>query len=441
MPKTRVVIMGAAGRDFHNFNLYYRRNEAYEVVAFTATQIPDIEGRTYPPELAGALYPGGIPIYEEAELSALIREHDIDEVVFAYSDVSHETVMHKASQVLAAGADFRLLGPKHTTLKSSKPVVGVGAVRTGSGKSQTTRTVSDALRRLGYTVAVVRHPMPYGDLARQKVQRFADYADLDRHDVTIEEREEYEPHLDRGVVVFAGVDYEAILREAEQEADIVLWDGGNNDLPFFQPDLYFVVVDPHRPGHERTYHPGEANLRMADVVVINKVDTAPPDGVRTVRESIRQLNPGATVIEAASPTFVDDAEAIRGKKVLVIEDGPTLTHGEMGYGAGVVAAQRFGAGELVDPRPYAVGSIADTFAKYPTTGTLLPAMGYGAKQRADLEQTIRNTPADLVLVATPIDLTRVISIDKPYRRVRYELQELGNPTIAELLEARFGRKG
>jgi len=433
--------MGAAGRDFHNFNLYYRRNEAYEVVAFTATQIPDIEGRTYPPELAGALYPGGIPIYEEAELSALIREHDIDEVVFAYSDVSHETVMHKASQVLAAGADFRLLGPKHTTLKSSKPVVGVGAVRTGSGKSQTTRTVSDALRRLGYTVAVVRHPMPYGDLARQKVQRFADYADLDRHDVTIEEREEYEPHLDRGVVVFAGVDYEAILREAEQEADIVLWDGGNNDLPFFQPDLYFVVVDPHRPGHERTYHPGEANLRMADVVVINKVDTAPPDGVRTVRESIRQLNPGATVIEAASPTFVDDAEAIRGKKVLVIEDGPTLTHGEMGYGAGVVAAQRFGAGELVDPRPYAVGSIADTFAKYPTTGTLLPAMGYGAKQRADLEQTIRNTPADLVLVATPIDLTRVISIDKPYRRVRYELQELGNPTIAELLEARFGRKG
>lgn len=440
MPKTRVVIMGAAGRDFHNFNLYYRGNEAYEVVAFTATQIPDIEGRTYPPELAGALYPGGIPIYEEAELNALIREHDVDEVVFAYSDVSHETVMHKASQVLAAGADFRLLGPKHTTLKSSKPVVGVGAVRTGSGKSQTTRAISDALRHLGYTIAVVRHPMPYGDLAKQKVQRFADYADLDRHDVTIEEREEYEPHLDRGVVVFAGVDYEAILREAEQEADIVLWDGGNNDLPFYQPDLYFVVVDPHRPGHERTYHPGEANLRMADVVVINKIDTAPPDGVRTVRESIRLLNPGATVIEAASPTFVDDAAMIRGKRVLVIEDGPTLTHGEMRYGAGVIAAQRFGAGELVDPRPYAVGSIADTFAKYPATGALLPAMGYGAKQRADLEQTIRDTPADLVLVATPIDLTRVISIDKPYRRVRYELQELGNPTIAELLEAKFGPK-
>lgn len=440
MPKTRVVIMGAAGRDFHNFNLYYRGNEAYEVVAFTATQIPDIEGRTYPPELAGALYPGGIPIYEEAELNALIREHDADEVVFAYSDVSHETVMHKASQVLAAGADFRLLGPRHTTLKSSKPVVGVGAVRTGSGKSQTTRAISDALRHLGYTVAVVRHPMPYGDLARQKVQRFADYADLDRHDVTIEEREEYEPHLDRGVVVYAGVDYEAILRQAEQEADIVLWDGGNNDLPFYQPDLYFVVVDPLRPGHERTYHPGEANLRLADVVVINKIDTAPPDGVRTVRESIRLLNPDAIVIDAASPTFVDGAEAIRGKRVLVIEDGPTLTHGEMRYGAGVVAAQRFGAGELVDPRPYAVGSIADTFAKYPTTGALLPAMGYGARQRADLEQTIRDTPADLVLVATPIDLTRVISIDKPYRRVRYELQELGNPTVAELLEAKFGHK-
>lgn len=440
MPKTRVLIMGAAGRDFHNFNRYYRDNEAYEVVAFTATQIPDIEGRTYPPELAGRLYPNGIPIYDEADLTALIAQHDIDEVVFAYSDVSHEYVMHKASQVLAAGADYRLMGLKHTVLKSTKPVVGVGAVRTGSGKSQTTRAVSDALRRLGYKVAVVRHPMPYGDLARQRVQRFADYADLDKHDVTIEEREEYEPHLDRGVVVFAGVDYEAILREAEQEADIILWDGGNNDLPFFQPDLYFVVVDPHRPGHELTYHPGEANLRMADVVVINKVDTAPPDGVRKVRESIRQVNPNAIVIEAASPTFVDDAEAIHGKRVLVIEDGPTLTHGEMAYGAGVVAAQRFGASELVDPRPYAVGSIIETFEKYPTTGTLLPAMGYGAKQRADLEATIRNTPADLVLVATPIDLSRVITIDKPFRRVRYELQELGNPTVAELLEAKFGRK-
>ncbi len=440
MPKTRVLIMGAAGRDFHNFNRYYRDNEAYEVVAFTATQIPDIEGRTYPPELAGRLYPNGIPIYDEADLTALIAQYDVDEVVFAYSDVSHEYVMHKASQVLAAGADYRLMGLKHTVLKSTKPVVGVGAVRTGSGKSQTTRAVSDALRRLGYKVAVVRHPMPYGDLARQRVQRFADYADLDKHDVTIEEREEYEPHLDRGVVVFAGVDYEAILREAEQEADIILWDGGNNDLPFFQPDLYFVVVDPHRAGHELTYHPGEANLRMADVVVINKVDTAPPDGVRKVRESIRQVNPDAIVIEAASPTFVEDAEAIHGKRVLVIEDGPTLTHGEMAYGAGVVAAQRFGASELVDPRPYAVGSIVETFEKYPTTGTLLPAMGYGAKQRADLEATIRNTPADLVLVATPIDLSRVITIDKPFRRVRYELQELGNPTVAELLEAKFGRK-
>lgn len=440
MAKTRVLIMGAAGRDFHNFNLTYRDNEAYEVVAFTATQIPDIEGRTYPPELAGRLYPDGIPIYEEAELDRLIAECDVDEVVFAYSDVSHETVMHKASQVLAVGADFTLLGPKRTMLKSTKPVIGIGAVRTGSGKSQTTRTVSDVLRKLGYTVAVVRHPMPYGDLAKQAVQRFADYSDLDKHDVTIEEREEYEPHLDRGVVVFAGVDYEAILRQAEQEADFVLWDGGNNDLPFFAPDLYIVVADPHRPGHEQTYHPGEANFRMADVIVINKVDTAPPEGVQQVRDSIRRLNPNATVIEAASPTFVDGAEQIRGKRVLVIEDGPTLTHGEMGYGAGVIAAQRFGAKELIDPRPYAVGSIAETFAKYPQTGALLPAMGYGAKQRADLEATIKATPADLVVVATPIDLTRVITIDKPVCRVRYELQELGNPTIAELLEARFGPK-
>ena len=440
MPKTRVLIMGAAGRDFHNFNLTYRDNEAYEVVAFTATQIPDIEGRTYPPELAGRLYPDGIPIYEESELDRLISDCDVDEVVFAYSDVSHETVMHKGSQVLAAGADFTLLGPKRTMLKSTKPVIGVGAVRTGSGKSQTTRAVADALRNLGYTVAVVRHPMPYGDLAKQAVQRFADYADLDKHEATIEEREEYEPHIDRGVVVFAGVDYEAILRQAEQEADIVLWDGGNNDLPFYAPDLYIVVADPHRPGHEQSYHPGEANIRMADVVVINKVDSAPPEGVQRVRESIAELNPDAIVIEAASPTFVDGAEEIRGKRVLVIEDGPTLTHGEMGYGAGVIAARRFGAKELIDPRPYAVGTIAETFRKYPRTGALLPAMGYGAQQTADLEATIRATPADLVIVATPIDLTRVLKIDKPFRRVRYELQELGNPTIAELLEARFGPK-
>ncbi|MEW6580591.1 MAG: GTP-binding protein, partial [Chloroflexota bacterium] len=338
MSKTRVLIMGAAGRDFHNFNTVFRDNPAYQVVAFTATQIPDIEGRLYPPELSGPLYPEGIPIYPENDLAALIREQAIDEVVFAYSDVSHEYVMHKASLVLAAGADYRLIGPKQTMLKSSKPVVGVGAVRTGCGKSQTTRAVSRALRKLGYRVAVVRHPMPYGDLARQAVQRFATYDDLDRHEATIEEREEYEPHIDSGVVVFAGVDYERILRAAEQEADIVLWDGGNNDLPFYAPDLYFVLVDPHRPGHEQSYHPGEANLRMADVVIINKIDTADQAGVQQVRASIRALNPAATVIDAASPIFVDDPAAIRGQRVLVVEDGPTLTHGEMAYGAGVVAA-------------------------------------------------------------------------------------------------------
>ncbi|MEB2289066.1 MAG: cyclic 2,3-diphosphoglycerate synthase [Anaerolineae bacterium] len=440
MSKTRVLIMGAAGRDFHNFNTVYRDNPACQVVAFTATQIPDIAGRLYPPELSGPLYPQGIPIYPENDLAALIREQAIDEVVFAYSDVSHEYVMHKASLVLAAGADYKLIGPRLTMLKSSRPVVGVGAVRTGCGKSQTTRAISRALRDLGYRVAVVRHPMPYGDLARQAVQRFATYADLDRHEATIEEREEYEPHIDSGVVVFAGVDYERILREAEQEADIVLWDGGNNDLPFFAPDLYFVIADPHRPGHEQSYHPGEANLRMADVVIINKIDTADRAGVQQVRASIRALNPAATVIDAASPIFVDDPAAIRGKRVLVVEDGPTLTHGEMAYGAGVVAAQRFGAAELVDPRPYAVRSIAETFAKYPGTGALLPAMGYGEEQRADLEETIRATPCDLVIVATPIDLARVITLDKPAQRVRYELQELGQPTVCDLLNARFGPK-
>lgn len=440
MAKTRVLIMGAAGRDFHNFNTVYRDNDAYEVVAFTATQIPDIEGRTYPAELAGKLYPKGIPIYDEAELSNLIKEHAIDEVVFAYSDVAHEYVMHKASQAMAAGADYRLIGPKLTMLKSSKPVVGVGAVRTGCGKSQTTRAVSLALRELGYTIAVVRHPMPYGDLAKQAVQRFATYDDLDLHDVTIEEREEYEPHIDNGVVVFAGVDYERILREAEKEADIVLWDGGNNDTPFFAPDLYFVIVDPLRPGHEQSYFPGETNLRMADVVVINKIDSASPEGVNQVRESIKALNPTARVIDAASPTFVENGDGMRGKKVLVIEDGPTLTHGEMAYGAGVVAARRFGAAELVDPRPYAVRSIADTFKKYPGTGTLLPAMGYGDAQRADLEETIRNTPCDVVVVATPIDLSRIVTIGQPAVRVRYELQELGTPTVRQVLEEKFGKQ-
>jgi predicted GTPase len=440
MPKTRVLIMGAAGRDFHNFNMVFRDNEAYEVVAFTANQIPDIAGRLYPPELAGKLYPKGIPIFPEKDLDDLIRHYEVDEVVFAYSDISHEYVMHKASQVLATGADYRLIGPKASMLTSSKPVVAIGAVRTGSGKSQTTRAVSLALRKLGYRIAVVRHPMPYGDLAQEAIQRFASYEDLDRADVTIEEREEYEPHIANGVVVFAGVDYARILREAEKEADIVLWDGGNNDFPFFKPDLFFVVVDPLRPGHEQGYHPGETNLRMADVVVINKIDSATPQGLQQVRESIRQLNPNAQVIDAASPTYVEDGSAIRGKKVLVIEDGPTLTHGEMSYGAGVVAAQRFGASALVDPRPYAVRSIAATFEKYPATGTLLPAMGYGDKQRTDLEETIRNTPCDLVIIATPIDLSRVIKLDKPSRRVRYELQELGNPTVADVLEQKFGRK-
>ncbi|PWH15304.1 MAG: GTPase [Anaerolineae bacterium] len=439
MSVTRILIMGAAGRDFHNFNVFYRNNPDVEVVAFTATQIPNIEGRLYPPELAGQRYPQGIPIYPEADLVNLIREKQVDQVVFAYSDVPHEYVMHKASQVLAAGADFALLGSRHTQLKSSKPVVAVCAVRTGSGKSQTTRRVSKILRQMGYRVAAIRHPMPYGDLVKQTVQRFADYSDLDRHECTIEEREEYEPHLDNGLIVYAGVDYERILRQAEQEVDIILWDGGNNDLPFYKPDLHIVVADPHRPGHERAYHPGEANARAADVFVINKVDTADPQAVIRVRNSLRELNPNAVVIEAASPLFVDDPSAIRGKRVLVIEDGPTLTHGEMAYGAGWVAAQRFGAAEIVDPRPYAVGSIKATFEKYPTTGAVLPAMGYGEEQTRELEETIRRADVDLVIIGTPIDLRRVIHIDKPFQRVRYELQEIGQPTLEDVLKAKFGK--
>ncbi len=437
MPK-RVIIMGAAGRDFHNFNVYFRDNPDYQVVAFTATQIPNIEGRRYPPELAGRLYPEGIPIYPEEELTDLIRRYGVDQVVFAYSDVSHEYVMHKASQVLVAGADFRLMGTGSTMLSSRKPVVAVCAVRTGSGKSQTTRHVCDVLRRMGRRVVVVRHPMPYGDLTAQAVQRFASYEDLDRSRCTIEEREEYEPHIDRGVVVYAGVDYERILRQAEEEADIVVWDGGNNDLPFFRPDLHIVVADPHRPGHEVRYHPGEANLRAADVVVINKVDTADPEGVWRVRQSVQEVNPQAIVVEAASPIFVEDPEAIRGRRVLVIEDGPTLTHGEMAYGAGVTAARRFGAAELVDPRPYAVRSIAETFQKYPHIGPLLPAMGYGDEQIRDLEETINATPCDLVLAATPVDIRRLLKVRYPVDRVRYELQVLGRPTLEEILLRRFG---
>lgn len=440
MNRIRILIMGAAGRDFHNFNTVYRDNETCEVVAFTATQIPNIEGRLYPAELAGRLYPQGIKIYPESELNHLIHTLHVDEVVFSYSDVPHTYVMSKASQALAAGANFKLLGPQATQIKSSKPVISIGAVRTGSGKSQTTRRVSDIMRGLGYKVAAIRHPMPYGNLIAQTAQRFADYDDLDEYECTIEEREEYEPHLDRGTLVFAGVDYEKILRLAEQEVDVVLWDGGNNDLPFYKPDLHIVVADPHRPGHESAYHPGEANARMADIIVLNKVDTADYDKVIAVREALRQLNPTAIVIEGASPLTVDDPAAIRGKRVLVIEDGPTLTHGEMAYGAAWVAARRFGAAEIIDPRPYAVGTIAEVYKKYTTTGHVLPAMGYGGEQIKELEATIARTPCDLVLIGTPIDLRRVLKLDKPAQRVRYELQEIGQPTLADLLTAKFGPK-
>lgn len=437
MTKQRILIMGAAGRDFHNFNVYFRNNPNYEVVAFTATQIPRIEGRIYPAALAGDGYPDGIPIHPESELAALIRDLEVDQVIFAYSDVSHEYVMHRASQVLIAGADFRLMGTENTMLESSKPVVAVCAVRTGSGKSQTTRRICDVLRGMGKKVVAIRHPMPYGNLVEQACQRFATYEDLDRYDCTIEEREEYEPHIDRGVIVYAGVDYEQILREAEKEADIIVWDGGNNDLPFYKPDLYIVVADPHRAGHELRYHPGEANLRAADVVVINKIDTADLDGIATVRANIMAVNPRATLVEAASPIFVQDPAAIRGKTVLIVEDGPTLTHGGMAYGAGVVAARRFGAAKIVDPRPYAVGSIVETYAKYPTTGDVLPAMGYGSEQMAELSQTINNTPCDLVIIATPIDLRRVVKIHRPSQRVLYELQEIGRPTLTDVLAEKF----
>jgi len=430
--------MGAAGRDFHNFNTYFRARPEYEVVAFTATQIPNIEGRVYPPALAGELYPDGIPIYPESELPRLLRELRVNQVVFSYSDISHEYVMHRASLVQAAGADFRLLGPAATMVKSSKPVVAVCAVRTGSGKSQTTRAVVAVFKDMGMRVVVVRHPMPYGDLVKQAVQRFETYDDLAKQNVTIEEREEYEPHLARGTVVYAGVDYEKILRAAEQEADVVLWDGGNNDYAFFKPDLYITVVDPHRPGHELAYYPGETNLRLADVVVINKIDTAHPANVEKVRQNIRETNPRAIVVDAASPIFVEHPDAIRGKRVLVVEDGPTLTHGEMAYGAGVVAARRFGAAEIVDPRPFAVRTIADTYKKYPTTGAVLPAMGYGQEQTRDLEETINRAEVDYVLIATPIDLRRLVNIRHSADRVRYELQEIGEPTLGEILRQKFG---
>ena len=431
------MIVGAAGRDFHNFNLVYRGREEYEVVAFTATQIPNIDGRRYPAELAGHLYPAGIPIHPESKLEELVREHDVDEVVFSYSDVTHEHVMHIGSRVLAAGASYSLLSPHRTMLTSSRPVVAVCAVRTGSGKSQTTRHIAKLLRDDGKRVAVLRHPMPYGDLTKQAVQRFADYADLDAADATIEEREEYEPHIAEGNVVFAGVDYAAILDEAEQEADVILWDGGNNDTPFIKPNLHVVVVDPHRAGHELRYHPGETNLRMAHVCVVNKVDTAPPEGVETVLDSIRWANPGAAIVRAASPfTVEENGVTIMGKRILAVEDGPTLTHGDMTYGAAVLAAKSHGAAELVDPRPFAVGSIAKTLEKYPHLTELLPAMGYGRKQMDELKETIARSDADLVLIGTPIDLRRVIDFDKPALRVTYRLQELGEPTLADLLAER-----
>jgi predicted GTPase len=429
--------MGAAGRDFHNFNVYFRNNPQFEVVAFTAAQIPGIEKRAYPPELAGSNYPKGIPINPEEKLPELIEKHEVDEVVFAYSDVSHENVMHKASLALASGADFRFMGPKTTMLKAEVPVISICAVRTGSGKSQTSRKITKILRKRNFKIVVVRHPMPYGDLVKQTCQRFASYEDLDKYECTIEEREEYEPHIDNGIIVYSGVDYEKILTEAEKEADIIVWDGGNNDIPFYKPDLHIVVADSHRPGHEIRYHPGETNLRMADVVIINKVDTADPTCVATVRKNVKAVNPDAIVIEAASPIIVDDPKLINDKRVLVVEDGPTLTHGNMPYGAGTIAAERLGAREIVDPRPYAVGSIVETYKNYSHLGAVLPAVGYGKEQICELEETINATPCDIVIIGTPIDLRRVLKINKPAVRTRYELEEIGSPTLEDILKRCF----
>ena len=425
--------MGAAGRDFHNFNTYYRDNDLYRVVAFTATQIPNIEGRLYPPELAGELYPEGILIHDESKLINLIRSYHVAEVVFSYSDIKHADVMHLGSMVNAAGADFKMMGMSRTAIKSIKPVIGICAVRTGCGKSQTTRKVSKIFKNAGMKVAVIRHPMPYGDLIAQTVQRFSSLDDLEKHGCTIEEMEEYEPHINRGTIVYAGVDYEAIIRKAEQEADVILWDGGNNDMPFYQTDILFVVADPHRSGHETQYYPGETNLRMADVVIINKIRTADPKDVEELRHSIAKVNPEATVLDAASPVTVDDPGIITGNRVLVVEDGPTLTHGEMKYGAGVIAANQCGALELVDPRPFAKGSIAKTFDHYPDIGTVLPAMGYGDDQVRDLEETINSADCDAVIIGTPIDLRRIINIKHPSTRVTYELDEIGDNTLDNIL--------
>ncbi len=429
----RLLILGAAGRDFHNFNVLFRDNSNFHIVAFTATQIPDIAGRRYPPELAGSLYPEGIPIFEEKDMENIIADYEIDAVVFSYSDVSHQNLMHLASRAVAADADFWLLGTEHTQIKSSIPVISVCAVRTGCGKSPVSRLVAAELRRQGRKPVVIRHPMPYGDLAAQAVQRFATLEDLDLQQCTIEEREEYEPHISKGTVVYAGVDYEQILRQAEKEADVILWDGGNNDTPFYVSDLEIVVADPHRPGHELAYFPGEVNLRRADAIVINKVDTAEQSDIETVRQNIKLHNPKAVVFEMACRVSVPEPYLVKGQRVLVVEDGPTLTHGEMPYGAGVVAARQCGAAELVDPRPYAVGSIRSTYERYPHLTNLLPAMGYSAMQRHELEETISRTPCDLVLIATPIDLARVIKIDRPNLRVTYEVEELTKPGLAELL--------
>jgi len=430
--------MGAAGRDFHNFNVYFRDNERYQVVAFTATQIPDIEGRVYPPELAGELYPDGVPIHTDERLAEMIRKDHVDLVAFSYSDVTHNEVMHKASIVTAAGADFMIIGAPYTMLKSEKKIVSVCAVRTGCGKSQTSREVVRILKKMGKKVVSVRHPMPYGDLTRQIVQRFSTYDDFEKYNCTIEEREEYEPVIDMGAVIYAGVDYEKILREAEKEADIIVWDGGNNDTPFYQPDVHIVVFDPHRAGHETTYHPGETNMLLADIGLINKVDSALPENVEKVKDTIRQHNPNASIVLSESAVIAEDPDRIKGKRVLVVEDGPTLTHGEMKYGAGVIAAKRFGAAEIVDPRPYLEGTLKGTFEKYPDIGTVLPAMGYSSQQIRDLENTINRTECDLVLAATPIDLTQLITIEKPLQRIRYEYRDHGRPLLEEILLEQLG---
>jgi predicted GTPase len=440
MTGKKTIIMGAAGRDFHNFNTVFRDNDQYEVVAFTATQIPNIEGRKYPKELAGRLYPDGVPIFPESELQHLIKQLHVDEVVFSYSDVSFGYVMTKASLVMAAGADFKVLGTNLTMLKSNVPVIAVVAVRTGCGKSQTSRKVCKLLREMGKKVVAVRHPMPYGDLVKQRVQRFQTLDDLAKYQCTVEEMEEYEPHIVTGTIIYAGVDYEAILRQAEHEADVIVWDGGNNDMSFYRPDLTITVTDPHRPGHELTYYPGATNLLTADVVIINKVETAPRENINTLRSNIRNVNPRAQVIEGASPISVEDESLIRGKRVLVVEDGPTLTHGGMAYGAGVIAAQKFGATEIVDPRPWVVNSIAEVFRQYPAIGTLLPAMGYGDDQIKDLEATINRVACDTVIIGTPVDLRRVIKIDKPSVRVRYELAEITRPDLRDVLVDFFKRR-